>query len=103
MVETSDGGKDAESGDGGGFGAAACAGVAGANTRRLRGLWSQVLNNRRLVRAAQTMLNRAHGTADLDVGECNTDNSSGADRNCGSMTTVMAWPGGRLLTWWSRA
>lgn len=70
--------------------------------RGLRGLWSRVLNSRRLVRTAQAVLNRAHGTADLDIDECSSDGSRGVDENCGSATTVMAWPGLRLLTWWSQ-
>lgn len=40
---------------------------------RLRVLWSRVLNNRRLVRTARAVLNRAHGTADTDVDECSTE------------------------------
>lgn len=68
----------------------------------LRGLWLQVLNNRRRVRTARALLNRAHATADSDIDECSAGDSRGADQNCGSMTTVMAWSGVRLSMWWSQ-
>lgn len=78
-------------------------GRGGANTRGLRGLWSRVLNNQRLERAAQTVLNRAHGTSDRNVDERQEQLiAEAADQNCGSATTVMAWPEVRLLTWWSQ-